>query len=99
MSFGNLTLLLCKTCGPFFILCMHMALSSRGCKPRKGNRMNLLVQFVISDHSECFEISQIARAVFENFQNITHGHKTQTSLVFIRFPLLLLDPSLKTERF
>ena len=35
MSFGNLSLLLCKTCGPFsVILYTNMAVSAHGCKPR-----------------------------------------------------------------
>ena len=57
--------------------------------------MNLLVHFVIYGHSWCFESSQIALAYgscnFENFQNITHAHKSRNALAFIRFPILIIQ--------
>ena len=48
-----------------------------------GNRMNLLVHFVIYGHSWCFESSQNCtsrrRVQFENFQNITSDHKSRNA--------------------
>ena len=48
-----------------------------------GNRMNLLVHFMIYGHERCFESSQSCtshrRVQFENFQNITSDHKSRNA--------------------
>ena len=65
-----------------------------------GNRMNLLVHFMIYGHERCFESSQSCtsrrRVQFENFQNITSDHKSRNAragsydFLFIIFSTKLL---------